>query len=124
MPTRKELKELIKASTCTSFMEGVPLNKTAYSTHDANEVQLQAVSSYHGLMQVDEILCKLNAATTNISSTALRAVMRSVYMQTNYHNEQTFNLVCLINTKLGERTTIGRNQAIHLLLEATLELLP
>lgn len=121
MPSRKELRVILTQLTHESFVSGIPLDKTAYKPAEANQIQLHALISFNGLMHVDELLSKLNASTTNISSEQMRSYMRAVYMHAPYHNKATYDLVCSINKMIGERPTLGRNQAIELLLNATKE---
>lgn len=121
MPSRKELRADLTALTSEAFASHIPLHKTSYGLPESIQIKLQALISCYGLTNVDALLTKVNSAETNISAVQLRTWMRSVYMSTEHHNRHTYNLVCYINTCIGERTTLGRNQTLGVLLEATKE---
>lgn len=120
MPSRKELREELTILTHESFVSGIPLAKTNYSDADANRIYLQALISYHSLMHADELLSKINASKTNVSCDTVRAHMRSIYQDALHHNHATYNYVCAVNKALGERTSIGRNQMIKVLLDTAI----
>ena len=121
MPSRKELRATITTSTHESFMSGIPLAKTNYTDAEANQIQLQALISYHELMFVDEILSHINASKTNFSTASLKDKMKQLYANNELYRT-TFNRELAIDTayELKDRTTIGRNQAIELLLNMTI----
>ena len=120
MPSRKELREILTTITHESFSSSVPLDKTAYKDAEANQIQLQALISYHGLMFVDEILCKLNSYKTNFSTELIRIALRSLYKDNDIYRTRTNKDIAIqINDLIGDKTSIGRNQAIELLLTAT-----
>lgn len=121
MPSRKELREELSNITHESFSSSIPLAKTSYKESEAIRIKLQALISFHNLPQVDEILAKLNASETNISADTYRAYLRSIYMDITYHNIGTYDLVVGINRRIGERSSIGRNIAIHILYEEASE---
>ena len=121
MPSRKELRVTLGYITSKPFAAQLPLHKTSYGDVEAAQITLQALITHHGLLVVDSLLTKINASETNISSVQIRSMMRAVYMQRPFHNQYTYNLVCHINTAIGERTTLGRNQATQMLLRAVLE---
>ena len=121
MPSRKELRNHISYITSNQFAAQLPLHKTNYGGVEAAQITLQALITHHGLLVVDSLLTKINASETNISSVQMRSMMRAVYMHRPFHNEYTYNLVCNINNAIGERTTLGRNQATQMLLRAVLE---
>lgn len=121
MPSRKELREIITTNTHESFMSGIPLTKTNYSVAEANRIHLQALISYHGLMFVDEILAKINASTTNMSIETYRSYMRDLYSDNGmYHTRFNRNLAISISKYLEAKSSLGRNQAIELLLTSVL----
>ena len=124
MPSRKELRETLTSITHESYASGVPLNKTSYKDAEANQIQLQALISYHELMFVDELLSKLNASTTNISIETYRSYMRNLYSANKlYHTSFNRELAISISKDLEAKTSLGRNQAIELLLGTAKDLL-
>lgn len=123
MPTRKALREKLTELTHESFVSGIPLDKTSYKEADANQITLRVISSYHNQGYVDELLAKLNASETNLSAEQYRSYMRYIYNQSVYHTKECFNLMITINKYLGETKSIGRNQAIDILLRSTIECL-
>ena len=124
MPSRKELRETLTSITHESYASGVPLNKTSYKDAEANQIQLQALISYHELMFVDELLSKLNASTTNINIKTYRSYMRDLYSANKmYHTRYNRELAISISKFLEAKTSLGRNQAIELLLGTAKDLL-
>ena len=123
MPTRKVLREFLTELTTESYVCQIPLDKTNYGQAESNQIKLRVISGYHSLMYVDELLAKLNASETNISAETYRSYMRYIYNQSVYHTKECFNLMITINKHLGETKSIGRNQAIELLLRSTIECL-
>ena len=120
MPSRKELREILTTITHESFSSSVPLDKTSYKDAEANQIQLQALISYHGLMFVDEILCKFNSYKTNFSTELIRIALRSLYKDNDIYRTCTNKDIAIqINDLIDNKTSIGRNQAIELLLTAT-----
>lgn len=124
MTTRSALRESIAALTHESFSSEIPLAKTSYKESEANRIKLNALISYHELMYVDEILSSLNAAKTNINTEDIRVILRGLYAD-NAMYRTSFNrtLSLKIHANIGSKTTIGRNQAIDLLLNTVLETL-
>ena len=124
MPSRKELRETLTSITHESFISGIPLTKTSYKDAEANQIQLQALISYHELMFVEELLSKLNASTTNINIKTYRSYMRDLYSANKmYHTRYNRELAISISKYLEAKTSLGRNQAIELLLSTTKDLL-
>ena len=124
MPSRKELRETLTSITHESFVSDIPLTKTSYKDAEANQIQLQALISFHGLMFVDELFAKLNASSTNLSMETFRSYIREIYTNNQtYRTHFNRNLAMSIDREMGKRTTIGRNQAIELLLSTTKGLL-
>ena len=121
MPSRKELRETLMSITHESFISGIPLTKSSYKDAEANQIQLQALISYHELMFVDELLSFINASKTNFSTASLKDKMKQLYANNELYRT-TFNRELAIDTAyaLLDRTTIGRNQAIELLLNMTI----
>ena len=121
MPSRKELRATITTSTHESFMSGIPLAKTNYTDAEANRIHLQALISYHELMYIDELLAKINASPTNMSIETYRSYMRDLYSENNlYHTRFNRNVAITISKHLEAKTSLGRNQAIELLLNIAL----
>ena len=121
MPSRKELRETLTTITHESFVSGVPLAKTSYKDAEANQIQLQALISYHELMFVDEILSHINTSKTNFSTASLKDKMKQLYANNElYRTTVNRELAIDIAYELKDRTTIGRNQAIELLLNVTI----
>ena len=124
MPSRKELRETLTSITHESLVSGIPLTKSSYKDAEANQIQLQALISYHELMFVDELLSKLNASTTNINIKTYRSYMRDLYSANKmYHTRYNRELAISISKYLEAKTSLGRNQAIELLLSTTKGLL-
>ena len=123
MPSRKELRAVLTAITTESFASAVALNKTNYSEAEANQIQMQALVSYHDLIYVDEVLAKVNASTTNLNITLLYEYMRYAYQQrTKAEPTQKAIFMYVFDSTKGTYT-IGRNQAIGKLLVAVKETL-
>ena len=117
MPSRNELRAMLTELTHESFVSPIMLAKTSYKDAEANQVQLQALISFHGMMYVDEILCKINASKTTFPTEHLRQILRSLYNDNSiYKTKFNRDLSMRIHTELGAKTTIGRNQATELLL--------
>ena len=124
MPSRKELRATITTSTHESFMSGVPLAKTNYTDAEANRIHLQALISFHGLMYVDELLSFINTSPTNFSTQSIKDKMKSIYKDNEiYRTKFNRDLSISLATNLSTTCSIGRNQAIELLLSTTKGLL-
>lgn len=123
MPSRKELRAVLTAITTESFASAIPLNKTNYSEAEANQIQMQALVSYHDLIFVDEVLAKVNASTTNLNITLLYEYMRYAYQQRTKAEPTQKAIFMLVFDKTKGTSTIGRNQAISVLLKSIKEML-
>lgn len=119
MPSRKELRVTLTHITDESFISCVPLTKINYTEAEANQIQLQALISYHGLMFVDEMLSIFNRSKTSFSRASVKEALKAVYSR----NKTQFNRAYAItyHKHLGDGGSIGRNQAIELLLTSALE---
>lgn len=121
MPTRNQLHKILVDITDSPYAQCIPLGKPNYSNHEANQIQLQTLISFHSLLLVDYVLCKLNASPTNININTLYDYLRDGYQQrTEPQPYQKDTFMRMFNKTKG-RTTIGRVQAISLLLECIKE---
>lgn len=121
MPSRKELRETLTRITHESFVSGVPLTKTSYRDAEANQIQLQALISYHELMYVDELLSHINTSKTNFSTASFKDKMKQLYANNElYRTTVNRELAIDMAYELKDKTTIGRNQATELLLNMTI----
>ena len=72
-------------------------------------------------MFVDEILSHINTSKTNFSTASLKDKMKQLYANNElYRTTVNRELAIDIAYELKDRTTIGRNQAIELLLNVTI----
>lgn len=118
MPSRKELRAELTRLTHESFSSGVPLNKTSYKQLEFNQILMQGLISYHGLYSIDHCFKYIQASTTNLSVETLRECMRKAWHEQK-GNGQEFLIYNNMNMELKDKTTIGRNQAISMLISIT-----
>lgn len=121
MPTRKQLQEILKDISHEQYAVCIPLNKTSYSDHESNQIQLQVMIAFYTLPIIDKVLCKLNASPANINIATFKQYLRDAYNSRTKAEPYQKQALMSMYTKTTHLTKIGKNQATKLLLECTKE---
>lgn len=118
MPTIIQLRSKLAQLTCESFAEEVVLTKSNYKEADANRLLLRYLVAYHNLPLIDEIYVKVANSETNISTTTLLTIMKDVWTSNASLRSKMQKDIIMYVYQHANKSSIGRNQAIELLLEA------
>lgn len=118
MPTIIQLRSNIAQLTCASFAEEVVLSKSNYKEADANKLLLRYLVSYHNLPLIDEIYVKVINSETNISTATLLTIMKDVWTSNASLRTKMQKDVMIYVYNHANKSSIGRNQIVDLLLEA------
>lgn len=119
MPTNNQLRAELAQLTCQSFADEVVLTKTSYKQADANKLILKSLISYFSLPLIDEIYVKVANSETNIATATLLNIMKDVWCSNaSLRNKKQKAIIVYVYDHVRS-SSIGRNQAIDLLLEAT-----
>lgn len=118
MPTNNQVRTELAQLTCQSFADEAVLTKTSYKQADANKLILRSLISYYNLPLIDEIYVKVVNSETNISTATLLNIMKDAWTNNASLRSkvQKDTIVYVYDHVRG--SSIGRNQAIDLLLEA------
>lgn len=119
MPTNNQLRAELAQLTCQSFADEVVLTKTNYKQADANKLILGCLISYFSLPLIDEIYLKVVNSETNISTATLLTIMKDVWTSNASLRNKAQKAIIVYVYDHVRSSSIGRNQAIDLLLEAT-----
>lgn len=118
MPSRNELRAELTRLTHESFSSAVPLNKTSYKQLEFNQILMQGLISFHGLYSLDHCFKYLQASPTNINTEQFRDCMRRAWRD-HKGTAQEFLIYSNVNKELKGITSIGRNQAIQMIISVT-----
>lgn len=120
MPSNNQLRAVIAQLTDDLYAKEVILNKTSFKQPDANKIILRALVSYYDLALVDELLSKVLNSTTNMPTENVRAFMRTLWDNKSLRTTNQRTIFMIVHSKLVGNS-IGRNQAIEIILSATQE---
>lgn len=118
MPTNNQIRNELAQLTCLSFAYDLVLTKTNYKQADANKLILRSLISYHNLPLIDEIYLKVVNSETNISTATLLTIMKDVWSSNASLRSKMQKDIIVYVYDHARNSSIGRNQAIELLLEA------
>lgn len=118
MPTNNQVRTELAQLTCQSFADEAVLTKTNFKQADANKLLLRYLVSYHNLPLIDEIYVKVVNSETNISTAKLLTIMKDVWSSNaSLRSKVQKDIIVYVYDRV-QSSSIGRNQAIELLLEA------
>lgn len=120
MPSNNQLRAVIAQLTDENFAKEVLLNKTSFKPTEANKIILRALVSYYELPLVDELLAKVLNSTTNMPTESVRQFMRTLWDNKSLRTTNQRTIFMIVHSKLVGNS-IGRNQAIEIILNATQE---
>lgn len=120
MPSNNQLRAYIAQLTDENFAKEVLLNKTSFKPTEANRIILRALVSYYDLPLIDELLAKVLNSTTNMPTESVRQFMRTLWDNKSLRTTNQRTIVIMVHSKLVGNS-IGRNQAIEIILNATQE---
>lgn len=120
MPSNNQLRAVIAQLTDENFAKEVLLNKTSFKQPEANKIILRALVSYYDLPLVDELLARVLNSTTNMPTESVRQFMRTLWDNKSLRTTNQRTIFMMIHSKLVGNS-IGRNQAIEIILNATQE---
>lgn len=118
MPTIIQLRSNIAQLTCASFAEEVVLSKSSYKEADANKLILRCLVSYYNLPLIDEVYLKVVNSESNIATANLLTIMKDVWSANASLRCDKQKSIMVYVYHHAHKSSIGRNQAIDLLLEA------
>lgn len=120
MPSNNQLRAVIAQLTDENFAKEVLLNKPSFKQPEANKIILRALVSYYDLPLVDELLARVLNSTTNMPTESVRQFMRTLWDNKSLRTTNQRTIFMMIHSKLVGNS-IGRNQAIEIILNATQE---
>lgn len=121
MPVIYQLRANIAQLTDEHFAEELLLNKPSFKQAEANKIILRALVSYYDLALVDELLTKVLNNTTTMPTESVRQFMRTLWDNKSLRTINQRTIFMMIHSKLDGKS-IGRNQAVELILNSTKEL--
>lgn len=121
MPTNNQIRTELAQLTCLSFAYDLVLTKTNYKQADSNKLILRSLISYHNLPLIDEVYVKVVNSETNISTAKLLTIMKDAWSSNASLRSKVQKDIIVYVYDHVRSSSIGRNQAIDLLLEAVKE---
>lgn len=118
MPTIIQLRSNLAQLTCASFAEEVVLSKSNYKEADANKLILRCLVSYYSLPLIDEVYLKVVNSESNMATATLLTIMKDVWSANPSLRCDKQKSIMVYVYNHAHKSSIGRNQAIDLLLEA------
>lgn len=118
MPTNNQIRTELAQLTCLSFAYDMVLPKTNYKQADTNKLILRSLISYFNLPLIDEVYVKVVNSETNISTAKLLTIMKDAWISNASLRSKVQKDIIVYVYDHVRSTSIGRNQAIDLLLEA------